>query len=186
MNWGGSDISARSAAFSIPGRKAANWCWRQWSSSKPDSKHSRCFSLENNSTAKLWDETDITLVIISWQSPGKINGGCHIPVESNSRLHQILCCNWVALDDFYSFFFLHQPTDWLLAAGSVESYGDTSAGMIHDLWRHWTTDYNATLFKWLHSTRITAWPWPAINSQKTKTTTCSARYIDITSRQRQQ
>ena len=138
MNWGGSDISARSAAFSIPGRKAANWCWRQWSSSKPDSKHSRCFSLENNSTAKLWDETDITLVIISWQSPGKINGGCHIPVESNSHLHQILCCNWVALDDFYSFFFLHQPTDWLLAAGSVESYGDTSAGVIHDLWRHWT------------------------------------------------
>ena len=100
-------------------------------------------------------ETGITLVIILRQSPGKINGGCHIPVESNSRLHQILCCNWVALDDFYSFFFLHQPTDWLLAAGSVESYGDTSAGMIHDLWRHWTTDYNAALLKWLHWTRIT-------------------------------
>ena len=122
MKWGGSDVSARSAAFSIPGRKAANWCWRQWSSSKPDSKHSRCFSLENNSTAKLWDETDITLVIISWQSPGKINGGCHIPVESNSRLHQILCCNWVALDDFYtlSFSCISRPTGfWLLALWRV-------------------------------------------------------------------
>ena len=70
MNWGGSDISARSAAFSIPGRKAANWCWRQWSSSKPDSKHSRCFSLENNSTAKLWDGHyfGYYLTTITWQN----------------------------------------------------------------------------------------------------------------------
>ena len=154
MNWGGSDISARSAAFSIPGRKAANWCWRQWSSSKPDSKHSRCFSLENNSTAKLWDGHyfGYYLTTITWQNKWWMSytGRVQFTFTPNFVL-QLSSSGWF----LYSFFFLHQPTDWLLAAGSVESYGDTSAGVIHDLWRHWTTDYNAALLKWLHWTRIT-------------------------------